>query len=1042
MPLTHEDYTIAWICALPLETAAAKTMLDEVHDPLPQPKTDNNAYTLGNINGHNVVIVCLPLGIYGTISASTVVSHTISTFTNIRFGLLVGIGGGVPSKLADVRLGDIVVSKPTAASTGVIQYDYGKALHGGQFQRIGSLNKPPQVLLKAMAQLESDYMMGKRVISKTVADALQKDEILRQQFLRPRNDWLFTSTYVHKENAPNCLECDQTNLVNRPPRKSEEPYIHCGLIASGDQVIKDASTRDSLSQEHNIMCFEMEAAGLMDELPSLVIRGICDYCDSHKHKQWQGYAAVAAAAYAKTLLSVVPIYHQIMELRETRGQNWIVPLGRNMRFVGREREISKIKDLIRESNGSSRLAICGLGGVGKTQIALELAHHMRDGHPDYSIFWIPCTSSESVKQAYMGIAQRIGIHSPGPEEAKLRLKAYLSQEKAGKWLLIFDNVDDMDFGLQNTSEPSTLADFLPQSETGAILFTTRNRKLAMKLACSHIINIAEPDTEMAVQLLRKLLIRKELLNERAATIYLLQQLTLLPLAISQAAAYINENDIGLSEYTQLLQAQERDVIDLLSEDFGDEGRYHDIQNPVATTWLISFQQIQHLNQTAARYLSFMACINAQEVPQSLLPPAKSEKERIEAIGLLKAFSFVIEQDETHSLDLHRLVHLSTRNWLRKQRLFTKQILKAADRLSEVFPDDGHNNRKIWREYMPHALLLIGEYSFRMQEENYVTLIQKIGQCLHSDGRYNEAAVVLERALGIHRRRFGDLDPSTLTSMAWVTTSYRSQGQWKKAEEFGAQVVRLRKQVLGPEHPSTLNSMANLAATYRNQGRWQKAEDVTMRVMELRTKVLGPEHTSTLNSMANLAAIYRKQGRLRDAERLTIQVMKARTQALGQEHPSTLDSMGNLVATYRNQKRWQEAEELGLQVMQLRKRVLGAEHPSTLNSMANMAAIYRSQQRWQQAEHLNIQVMEMRERVLGSEHPDTLSSMSSLAYIWRSTGKVKDAVTLMERCTALRTKVLGSNHPDALSSSRTLDEWKEKDGRSKDMARGKRRSAKP
>ncbi|KAE8131262.1 hypothetical protein BDV38DRAFT_288861 [Aspergillus pseudotamarii] len=308
MAFTHNDYTVAWICALPLELAAAKAMLDDVHHPPPRPQFDHNVYTLGRVGSHNVVVACLPYGVYGTISTTSVVSHMVSTFPNIRFGfgLMVGIGGGVPSQSADIRLGDVVVSKPTSTSSGVIQFDYGKTLRGGHFQRTGSLNKPPLVLLKAVSQLESDYMTGKRLTGDILNDTLQNSESLRQQFSRPQVDWLFSPTYDHDDSKCNCLACDQTQLINRPERRTDDPCVHYGLIASGDQVMKDAKTRDFIARDLDILCFEMEAAGLMDELPSLVIRGICDYCDSHKNKQWQGYAALTAAAYAKALLSIVP----------------------------------------------------------------------------------------------------------------------------------------------------------------------------------------------------------------------------------------------------------------------------------------------------------------------------------------------------------------------------------------------------------------------------------------------------------------------------------------------------------------------------------------------------------------------------------------------------------------------------------------------------------------------------------------------------------------------------------------------------------------
>ncbi|KAL3455108.1 nucleoside phosphorylase domain-containing protein [Aspergillus heterothallicus] len=312
--LQHKDYTVAWICALPLELAAAKTMLEETHAPLPQLPSDHNSYTLGRISGHNVILVCLPSGVYGTISAATVVSQMTSTFPSIPFGLMVGIGGGVPggndaSSAPDIRLGDVVVSMPTATSGGVIQYDYGKALAHGLFQNTASSNRPPQVLLSAVSQMRSNHMVKRSEFRATVTSILDNHQSMREHFSRPERDLLFAAGYIHPTQERDCSHCDARHLIARTPRApraSAEPQIHYGLIASGNRVIKDAQTRDILAHElGGVLCFEMEGAGLMDQLPSIVIRGICDYCDSHKQKDWQGYAALCAAAYAKVLLSLV-----------------------------------------------------------------------------------------------------------------------------------------------------------------------------------------------------------------------------------------------------------------------------------------------------------------------------------------------------------------------------------------------------------------------------------------------------------------------------------------------------------------------------------------------------------------------------------------------------------------------------------------------------------------------------------------------------------------------------------------------------------------
>jgi nucleoside phosphorylase len=305
-PLSHDDYTVGWMCALPLEMAAAKLMLDAIHPGLPLPATDQNTYILGNIGGHNIVIACLPSGAYGTISAATVAMRLLSSFHSIRFGLMVGIGGGVPSSHADIRLGDIVVSQPAETSGGVIQYDLGKALSGGQFQRTGMLNRPPKILLTALATLQAHHLTENSRILEFISN-IHVTPHRAANFARPtQEDCLYQADYEHGPSNT-CINCDRSKLILRPSRGHEEPVIHYGLIASANQVVKNGRHRDQLAQGLGVYCVEMEAAGLMNDFPCLVIRGICDYADSHKNKEWQGYAAAVAAAYAKELLLVVPI---------------------------------------------------------------------------------------------------------------------------------------------------------------------------------------------------------------------------------------------------------------------------------------------------------------------------------------------------------------------------------------------------------------------------------------------------------------------------------------------------------------------------------------------------------------------------------------------------------------------------------------------------------------------------------------------------------------------------------------------------------------
>ncbi|CAI6101215.1 unnamed protein product [Clonostachys chloroleuca] len=303
--MSYDDYTVAWICALPVERAAAEVLLDNIHPNLPSnhPSDDNN-YTVGNVGNHNVVIVCLPSGVYGTNSAVEVVSKLSSTFRSIRFCLMVGIAGGVPSLTNDIRLGDIVVSHPSRDSGGVVSCDSGKVVEGGRLESWGILNRPPPVLLKGIARLRANDT----ICYSRIPDYLSKMGDKNTKFCSPGpgQDNLFQAEYDHVNSLDNCDTCDRGRLVIRNTRETSGPLVHYGVIASGNQVMKHGVTRDRLARKHNAICFEMEAAGLMNSWPCLVIRGISDYADSHKNKDWQGYAAAAAAAYAKELLSVIP----------------------------------------------------------------------------------------------------------------------------------------------------------------------------------------------------------------------------------------------------------------------------------------------------------------------------------------------------------------------------------------------------------------------------------------------------------------------------------------------------------------------------------------------------------------------------------------------------------------------------------------------------------------------------------------------------------------------------------------------------------------
>lgn len=328
-----ESYTIAWVAPLSVERAAGEAMLDEEHeepDDFEQHPSDNNEYSWGRMGAHNVVIAALPSGTYGTTSAAVLVSQLASSLPHIKIGVLVGIAGAIPNIIKakdatgteiehvneslDVRLGDVVVGRPDGTSGGVVQYDLGKSKAGQVWERKGSLNAPPTVLLSALAKLESAHKRGKFKMPEFLAHMWETNPYMttshgpkepsytHQGF---ETDRLFKAEYNHPDGETDCNLCEPQEQVIRRERVTTNPEIHYGVIASGNTLMKDAATRDRIAQStgEKCICYEMEAAGVVSHFPCLVIRGICDYSDSHKNDRWQPYASATAAAYAKELLS-------------------------------------------------------------------------------------------------------------------------------------------------------------------------------------------------------------------------------------------------------------------------------------------------------------------------------------------------------------------------------------------------------------------------------------------------------------------------------------------------------------------------------------------------------------------------------------------------------------------------------------------------------------------------------------------------------------------------------------------------------------------
>ncbi|KAH8598500.1 kinesin light chain 1 [Bisporella sp. PMI_857] len=707
----------------------------------------------------------------------------------------------------------------------------------------------------------------------------------------------------------------------------------------------------------------------------------------------------------------------------------LLPFPKNELFIGREDQLQYLEQFLLFSNTHRRMTIYGLGGCGKSALALEFAYRALARHARRLVFWVPAISQDSFELAYreIGIRLRIPGITDGNADIQRLVKETLSLDSLGDWLMIVDNADDPGVLLGTTnSDPMSarLSDYLPHSNRGTILFTTRSKKAAGDLTQSCVLELNNMSKAEAKQLLARRITKQALLNDELAVDELLEILTYLPLAIVQAAAFINNNDIAVSRYIALFR-QTGSETELFSEHFEDPNRYREMDSTIAKTWHISFDQIRRQDRLASEYLSFMACIDRINIPQSLLPSGGSLVQQAKALGTLTGYAFIIERQQTvqeidreRFFDMHRLVHMASVCWLDGHDERVTWAGTAVARLEQLVPYGGHEKKEIWTTYLSHAIHVAG-LNGAVSETARASLLDRVGRCQASLGQYSAAETAHRQVLSFREKRLGKKHPSTLVSMSNLAFVLERQGKYKEAELMNKQTLARREKVLGLEHPSTLTSMSNLAGVLERQGKHEEAKSMNKQTLARREKVLGLEHPSTLMSMSNLAFVLERQGKYKEAELMNKQTLARREKVLGLEHPDTLTSMSNLAGVLERQGKHEEARSMNKQTLARREKVLGLEHPSTLMSISNLAFVLERQGKYEEAELMNKQTLARREKVLGLEHPDTLTSMSNLAGVLERQGKHEEARSMNKQTLARREKVLGLEHPSTLTSISNL-----------------------
>ncbi|KAK0822825.1 hypothetical protein LTR73_009006 [Friedmanniomyces endolithicus] len=445
----------------------------------------------------------------------------------------------------------------------------------------------------------------------------------------------------------------------------------------------------------------MEAAGLINSFPCVVIRGVCDYADSHKNKQWQPYAAATAACYCKELLGVV-------------DRQGVVELA--------------------QANDVSALN----GGEGE------------DG----------------------------------------------------------------------------LMRFLPESRLGVTVFTTRDRQVAQRLVGPDVVRVEKMDRAEAVSMLTLALDLKDLVQDEATTAELLDELDYLPLAITQAAAYINCNDLSLTEYLYSLHTTEEDVVFTLGQEMGDSTRYRQSKNAVATTWLISFTQLVQVHPDAADLLRFMSCIEWKAIPHSILPSLQPAARMTRATGALCSYSFLMKREDGRVYDMHRLVHTAVRIWSEHHRMMPNVKIDVLQHIGEVLPSDKYENRE-------HVLAI----------------------AYRTNGQVREAVKLLEQEVAIREEVLAEDHPARLASQHELAMAYRANGQVKEAAKLLEHVVAIKEGVLAEDHSDRLASQHSVAIAYDANGQVREAVRLLEHVVAIKEGVLAEDHPDRLASQHELACLY-------------------------------------------------------------------------------------------------------------------------------------------------------------------------------------------
>ncbi len=686
---------------------------------------------------------------------------------------------------------------------------------------------------------------------------------------------------------------------------------------------------------------------------------------------------------------------------------WTVPYQRNRFFTGRADLLLSLHETFTADRDTPicSQAISGLGGIGKTQIALEYAYRYSTEYQ--AVFWLRCDTEEDLLTDFTQLARLLNLPERKESDRHIVLaaiKRYLSQTPG--WLLILDNLDTIEL----------LDEYLPIRGRGDILITTRGQATGDMALLKDVEKMTLDDG--ALFLLRRARIVTHTLPLEALPASKMRQareicqfVDGLPLALDQAGAYIEETKISLSTYNTLYKKHEAVLLKR-------RGKFATTDHPssVATTLALCLTKIQQRNQAALELLSLCAFLHPDSIPIEVMSAAApdlgptlqaivmDELALNDALGTLYDLSLLQRNTDIEAISMHRLVQVVLRDEMntQMQQLWSERAIKA---LSRLFPEPEFEVWQQCQQYLPHALLAadqIKQWNFAFPEAAH--LLYRTGSYLYQRASYHDARRLCEQALLI----YGNEHPDTAQVLERLGEIYESMGDdYTRAQYFYEQARDIGEHVWGPEHPAMAHLLNNLGELSQTQGQISQAEEYYRRALAIRQKNVGPEHPATASSLNNVAGICEELGHYAEAELLYQQALHQRERFLGPQHPDTAESLSNIARFYRVIGKYREARPLYERALVAYEQAFGPEHPRVATCLNNFAVFCITMGQYVQAEQFLTQALQIRTQLFGVHHPTPARSWIHLARVYSKQGRYEQARSLYEQVLV----IYGREHPN-------------------------------